>query len=136
MSKEPVISADDDSKFSNAQWVAQLVHECNRAYCAMNGDTSHLPWAETPDNIKASAIDGVKNPQSDPEAQHNKWLAFKEADGWVYGPEKDLEQKTHPCMVPYHELPANDRFKDYLFKAIVKAADDFHWNELAADAID
>jgi hypothetical protein len=43
----------------------------------------------------------------------------KKAAGWIYGPVKDPEKKEHPCIVPYDQLPIEQRTKDYLFKAIV-----------------
>ncbi|MNE60391.1 RyR domain protein [compost metagenome] len=45
-------------------------------------------------------------------------MAQKTRDGWVYGKEKRPEVKMHPCMVPYDQLPQEQRSKDYLFKAI------------------
>jgi hypothetical protein len=42
-------------------------------------------------------------------------------DGWVYGETKDAEKKTHPCLVPFHELPEFQQKKDKLFCAIVDA---------------
>lgn len=43
----------------NAEQIAQIVHEANRAYCATIGDFSQAKWDEAPDWQKASAIDGV-----------------------------------------------------------------------------
>lgn len=104
--------------------IAKACHEINRAYCASIGDHSHLPWESTPENIKASARNGVLNifinPSMQPGDTHQSWLEFKRQDGWTYGPEKDLEKKTHPCMVPYDELSQVDKTKDYLFLATVK----------------
>jgi hypothetical protein len=34
---------------------------------------------------------------------------------------KDAELKTHPCLVPFEELPKFQQQKDRLFRAIVKA---------------
>jgi RyR domain len=45
----------------------------------------------------------------------------KLADGWIYGVEKDAESKTHPCLLPYAELPVEQRRKDALFRAIVQS---------------
>ena len=42
------------------------------------------------------------------------------ADGWVYGIVKDPESKTHPCLVPYQDLPAEQRIKDSLFGLTVR----------------
>jgi len=41
------------------------------------------------------------------------------ADGWKYGPVKDVEKKEHPCCVEYHELPVDQKAKDFIFRAVV-----------------
>lgn len=102
---------------------AQTCHEANRAFSAINGDDSQMPWSETPDNIKASAIDGVKKVFSaefnSPEDGWKSWKAFKIADGWVYGEVKDIEAKTHPNLVDYYsELPITEQAKDLLFMSV------------------
>ena len=33
------------------------------------------------------------------------------SEGWTYGARRDDEKKTHPCLVPYEELPEIE--KDY-----------------------
>lgn len=48
-------------------------------------------------------------------------MAEKIKDGWVYGDVKDPELKTHPCLVPYNELPVEQKTKDTLFINIVHA---------------
>ncbi len=40
--------------------IAKICHEANRAYCATIGDASQLPWEESPDWQRQSAINGVK----------------------------------------------------------------------------
>lgn len=45
-------------------------------------------------------------------ASHDNWMNLKQVEGWVYGEVKDPEKKTHPCMVPYAELPEAQRKKD------------------------
>jgi len=52
---------------------------------------------------------------------HESWCDFKRADGWVFGEVKDAGAKTHPCLVPYAELPEEQKIKDHLFSAIVTA---------------
>ena len=105
---------------------ARMAHETNRNYCKMLGDESQVPWEMAPDWQKQSAIVGVeailKNPTMTPDQSHEGWLEHKKADGWVYGPEKNVERKEHPCMVPYSQLPITQRFKDYLFQAVVRAS--------------
>jgi hypothetical protein len=48
-------------------------------------------------------------------------MAQKKREGWVYGEEKNAEEKTHPCMVPYDQLPKEQQFKDALFGAVVRS---------------
>ena len=103
--------------------IAEACHSINKAYCESIGDNSQVEWDQAPESIKASAVNGVvfhlMNPDAQPCDSHNKWLEFKKQDGWVYGAEKDLKKKTHPCMVAYEELPVAQRSKDYLFKQTV-----------------
>lgn len=104
--------------------LAKIVHEANRAYCESIGDHSQVPFDGAPENIQKSAMDGVRfileNPNVTSKETHDNWTKFKVADGWVYGEVKDSEKKTHPCLVDYHLLPVEQRFKDALFGAIVK----------------
>lgn len=104
-------------------YLAAICHEANRQYCASVGDDSQFPWAEAPDWQKESAVAGVNfhidNPDAGHGGGHQAWLDHKEADGWVYGEVKDAEAKTHPCMVPYDDLPQEQKMKDILFLAIV-----------------
>lgn len=105
--------------------IARVAHEINRAYCESLGDDSQVPWREAPQWQKDSAIEGVRmhlsNPQATPEDSHKRWLAKKEADGWVWGEVKDADAKTHPCMVPFDQLPQAQQSKDYIFRAVVHA---------------
>jgi hypothetical protein len=105
--------------------VARTCHEVNRAYCATIGDFSQKSWEDTRKDIQQSAISGVVafilNPNATPEMSHAGWSNFKIADGWVYGPIKDLDNKTHPCLVPYSELPEAQRAKDSFFLTVCRA---------------
>ena len=109
--------------------IAEACHEANRAYCQANGDYTHSPWSLSREELKASVVDGVrfhlKNPGSTPESSHVNWLKFKEAEGWTYGPVKDFDKKTHPCFMPYHQLPVDQRVKDEMFIAIVETLKKF-----------
>ena len=106
--------------------IARIAHEVNRIYCRSIGDQSQPTWDYAPDWQKQSAISGVEylinNPEALPEHSHQNWLRDKKIDGWVYGPVKDPEKKEHPCMVPYGDLPEEQRAKDAFFHAVVRAA--------------
>lgn len=103
--------------------IAQVAHEVNRAYCQALGDFSQAEWDAAPEWQRSSAIRGVtfniENPGAPPSASHDNWLKQKEEEGWKYGPVKDVEAKEHPCYVPYAELPAEQKAKDYIFRQVV-----------------
>ena len=42
---------------------------------------------------------------------HDVWAKQRISEGWTYGLTKDSNLKTTPCLVPYEELPENE--KDY-----------------------
>lgn len=105
--------------------IAKVCHEANRALCEALGDTSQPKWEDAPQWQKDSALHGVDHhlrlPGSGANHAHIAWCEEKEAAGWVYGPVKDPEKKTHPCLVPFEDLPPEQQAKDYLFKAVVGA---------------
>lgn len=105
--------------------IAQVCHEANKAYCELQGDMSQLPWKVAPDWQTRSVIDGVlfhlNHPGANARRSHENWLELKTVEGWRYGPVKDPYKKEHPCMVPYEDLPEEQRAKDKLFIAIVGA---------------
>lgn len=43
---------------------------------------------------------------------HEVWAHNRLNDGWTYGPERNDTLKTHPCLVPYDELPERERDYD------------------------
>lgn len=109
-----------------SEWaIAKICHEANRAYCQSIGDDSQPTWAEAPDWQKDSAIKGVTFHQANPDAgasgSHESWMAEKVADGWKHGSVKDPDARTHPCMVPFEDLPMEQQVKDHIFRSIVHA---------------
>lgn len=108
------------------QRTAKVCHEVNKAFCESIGDQSQPDWENAPQWQKDSALAGVKahvesNFTMKPEDSHVSWLKQKELDGWKFGEIKDPVAKTHPCFRPYSELPAEQKTKDFLFKAVVHA---------------
>jgi hypothetical protein len=113
---------------SRSERIAKVCHNVNRAYCISQGDTSQLPWEEAPAWQKESALKGVElhlSGEHGPEASHKSWLKEKIQAGWVWGLVKDAEKKTHPCMVPFKDLPLDQQAKDFIFQTIVKELERF-----------
>ncbi len=43
---------------------------------------------------------------------HEVWAETRIAQGWSYGPERNDQLKHHPCLIPYEELPEEEREYD------------------------
>lgn len=102
---------------------AEAAHEMNRVYCESIGDFSQPAWKDAPDWQKESAIGGVYgvlDQRNGPRESHETWLKEKTKAGWMWGPEKNPALKTHPCMVPYDDLPEAQKLKDRLFVTTVQ----------------
>lgn len=102
---------------------AEVCHEANRAYCESIGDFSQPRWKDAPEWQRNSAMNGVifhlQRPDAPASASHQNWLEEKLADGWSYGPAKDPINKHHPCILPFNELPLDQRIKDHIFRSVV-----------------
>jgi hypothetical protein len=104
--------------------VARVCHEANRAWQQVTGDpVVSPPWDDVPQWQRDSAVAGVREALdgASPAQLHALWCEEKWNTGWTFGPEKDPERRTHPCLVPYDQLPADQLVKDHLFSAIVTA---------------
>lgn len=65
-------------------------------------DTSET---ELPDEIKVVCEEIARN-------THSIWVELRQSEGWIYGPERNDVLKTHPCIVPFDELPESEREYD------------------------
>ncbi|MDD5819757.1 MAG: RyR domain-containing protein [Bacteroidales bacterium] len=64
-------------------------------------DTSDVQLSEELDELAESLAKNV----------HEVWSANRIAEGWTYGRVRDDVKKTHPCLIPYEDLPESE--KDY-----------------------
>lgn len=110
---------------TDVEMIAAIAHTANRAHCISIGDYSQPLWDDAPawqqDSVRAGVIGiyggGIKMPSD----SHASWLVRKAADGWKYGEVKDAEAKTHPCMVPFDQLPPEHQAKDVIFFHVIDA---------------
>ena len=59
------------------------------------------------------------------ENAHDVWAKARMDDGWVFGIQRNDNEKTHPCLIPYSELPESEKEYDraaavYTLKLISK----------------
>lgn len=43
---------------------------------------------------------------------HEVWAQSRMEQGWTYGTQRDDNLKQHPCLVPYEELPEEEKEYD------------------------
>lgn len=110
---------------SHLEAISMTVHQALRAWCSATQQRVMPDWGEAPEWMRDSTRESVQfvidNPESGAGAQHDQWMQQKIRDGWVYGAERDDDQKRHPSLVAFVHLPENERKKDKLVCAIVGA---------------
>lgn len=107
---------------------AQFVYEGARLQAiAVAAPIVPEPWADREEPFRAQFRDVIEmmcGParKSSPEELHDDWVKAYEAMGWVYGPERDRDAKTHPDMVPFDDLEQREQDKDAVFIALCEIA--------------
>ena len=43
---------------------------------------------------------------------HEVWARTRIAQGWQYGPERNDAEKLHPMLIPYEDLPEEEKVYD------------------------
>lgn len=43
---------------------------------------------------------------------HEVWAKMRMDQGWTWGPKRDDDEKKHPCLVPYDQLPEEEKVYD------------------------
>jgi hypothetical protein len=108
-----------------AEEIAAVVHDAQRRLQRIQHDPAPAPeWERAGSQMRHTASEGVRAVAGEgltPRESHERWCEQMRHDGWTTGPEKDPARKTHPCLVPYEDLPAHQRDKDELFVAITRA---------------
>ena len=102
-----------------------VTHEVQESIKAACGEPLLGSWWQLDIGSIESTVKGISEVALDkditPEKIHAVWMEDKLADGWTYGEVKDMEKKTHPCLVPFSELPEVQKLKDYVFIATVRS---------------
>ena len=81
-------------------WIIQYDDETRKVYSGSDGYSREKLPEELMELVEVMA----KN-------VHEVWSQSRLSEGWTYGARRDDEKKTHPCLVPYEELPEIE--KDY-----------------------
>ena len=107
--------------------IAKIVYEATRLEAKWS-KRSIVPekWDNRDNKFKEQFIDIIDKYllQEDlptPEEAHNSWVQSYLDMGWKYGKKRDIEKKTHPDILPFYQLPKDERDKDAIFLVVVWA---------------
>jgi predicted ThiF/HesA family dinucleotide-utilizing enzyme len=93
----------DAVKDANRRQTARLHHLLNgvgyRIYPLQDWDADKRTFSKT--EIEKMAC-----------LEHDLWRQAKEADGWIYGEQRDENKHTHPDLVSWDDLPQEEREKN------------------------
>lgn len=73
-----------------------------KKYIPSPADTSEI---QLPDELLPLVEEMAKN-------VHEVWSKNRINDGWSYGKERNDDLKTHPCLLPYDQLPESEKEYD------------------------
>ena len=65
---------------------------------------------DTSDVKLPTALEGLIEEMS--KNVHEVWAETRISQGWTYGKQRDDALKTHPCLVPYEQLPESEKEYD------------------------
>ncbi len=71
-------------------------------YIPSPADTSDI---KLPDDLMPLIEEMAKN-------VHEVWARNRISEGWTRGPERDDTARTHPCLIPYEDLPESEKEYD------------------------
>jgi hypothetical protein len=69
------------------------------------GEEAGLP----PDELRALLYQNMDRLS---EAEHDGWMEHREKNGWRYAEKRDDARQLHPDMLPYAQLPEQEKGKD------------------------
>lgn len=104
--------------------LAESCHEVTKVLSEQVLSEEKQEWKLISSGAKARMINAVQrsieNKITDPAVAHENWMADMIKEGWTYGEKLSEEEKTHPCLVHYAELPTGQQTKDELYLAVLK----------------
>lgn len=74
------------------------------------------------ESLKEGSAFLLENPNFTGEENHNFWMKIKEMQGYTYGEVIDVENKTHPSIIPYEDLSEVEKRKDDMDILMTKLA--------------
>ena len=84
------------------QIITIMIDQTSNNYTPTPVDTTNI---QLPDELMALAAATSKN-------VHEVWAQNRIKEGWTYGPVRDDQKRQTPCLVPYDQLPEEEKAYD------------------------
>ena len=107
---------------------AEFVYEAARLQAiAVNAPVIPEPWAQRDEKFRTQFLEVIERQMGpmrsgSPAELHGGWVQAYTDMGWRYGPERSVENKTHPEMFPFDQLEQREQDKDAVFIALCEIA--------------
>lgn len=113
---------------------AMLAHTCWQYVLHAHALDPGPAWAELPGPDREEHLVFARRvcAGENPAAQHARWIASMQADGWRWAPVFDATARTHPGLVEWERLGALQRLRDQVRADHVLAWVD-EWRQLAVE---
>lgn len=115
------------------EFITEIRHACWVSYQIAAGQPYNV---EMNNDQRVSLRDGVQymidNPDITSEQSHNNWMKMKTLQDWRWGPVKDFDERTHPNLVSFDNLPDVEKLKDVAGMAAQQMAVNL-WNQTGID---
>lgn len=108
----------------------QVIATCRIVYAATAqlrqelGQTSGLMWEQLPERTRIEVETGVRDISTgrvkSPPQMHERWRDAMIKDGWTSGLVIDRENKKHPAICAFDELPILEQAKYNLFWSVAQ----------------
>jgi hypothetical protein len=101
--------------------LVQITHQAIRLLQRRHARVVWPAWCEAGEDTQRWTWDAVEFGLRDPRlgARHEQWCSALRREGWSYAALEDGEQRTHPALVPFHELPEFERARDTIVISLV-----------------
>jgi len=73
-----------------------------------------LPYTPNPINTSSVQMSSELMALAETLARnvHENWASDRIKQGWKYGAERNDDKKEHPCLIPYEDLPEEEKEYD------------------------
>ena len=93
----------EDIKDANRAQAADIAHKLDLIGCGYDAGDTPFPSVDAFTEAEILFL---------AQGEHDRWMQNRRDHGWRYGKTRDNERKIHPLLVPWDELPQEERQKD------------------------